>query len=232
VPLAERIATFDEDGTTWVEHPMYTELVFSFDRLVAMAPQHPEWKDSTAFQAVISGDHAAMQKFTLEDLINVVVATHTGVTTDEFDRAAKEWLATARHPRWKRPYTELAYQPMLEVMRYLRANGYKTYIVTGGTQPFVRTFAEPTYGIPPEQIIGTAVTTQFDKTKQGNVLLLNAKMLLNNNYAGKARIFICLHRAGPVRPSQYGRRSADARIHGRRRRRSTGDARVARRRRA
>lgn len=186
VPPADRIATFDEDGTTWVEHPMYTEIVFSLERIVAMAPQHPEWKDLEPFQTVIKGDRAAMQKFSFDDLTKIVVATHTGMSTQEFDAAAKEWLAKAKHPRWNRPYTELVYLPMLEVMSYLRANGYKTYIVTGGTQPFVRAFAEPTYDIPPEQIVGTAVTTKFDPTKHGNDLMLNAKMLLNNNFAGKA----------------------------------------------
>lgn len=186
VPPAERLAAFDEDGTTWVEHPMYTEVVFSLDRLVELAPQHPEWKENKAFQAIIAGDHAAMKQLTKEDLIKILVVTHTGVSTGEFDKAVKDWLAKARDPRWKRPYTELAYLPMLEVMRYLRANGYRTYIVTGGTQPFVRAFAEPTYGIPPEHIIGTAVVTQFDKTRKGNELMLNAKLLINNNYAGKA----------------------------------------------
>jgi phosphoglycolate phosphatase-like HAD superfamily hydrolase len=186
VPPEARIVTFDEDGTTWVEHPMYTEVVFSLDRLVELAPKHPEWKDKQPFKAVITDDKAAMEKFTLDELMEVVVATHTGVTTDEFDKAAKDWIAKAKHPRWKRPYTDLVYQPMLEVMRYLRANGYKTYIVTGGTQPFVRAFAEEAYGIPPEQIVGTAVKTKFTPTKDGNTLILDPKLLLNNNYSGKA----------------------------------------------
>ncbi len=186
VPQEERIATFDEDGTTWVEHPMYTEILFSLDRVVELAPQHPEWKESQPFQSILDGDRAAMDKFTMDDLTKIVVATHTGMSTQEFDAAAKGWLAKAKHPRWNRLYTELAYLPMLEVMRYLRANGYKTYIVTGGTQPFVRAFAEPTYGIPPEQIIGTAVTTKFTPATHANDLVLNAKLLLNNNYAGKA----------------------------------------------
>jgi len=186
VPPAERIATFDEDGTTWVEHPMYTEVVFSLDRMAELAPRHPEWKDVAPFSAVIAHDKAAMSKFTLEDMMKIVVVTHTGVSPQEFDKAAKDWIEKAKDPRWHRPYTELAYQPMLEVMRYLRANGYKTYIVTGGTQPFVRSFAAKTYGIPPEQIIGTTVTTSFDPKKHGNDLTLDAKMLLNNNYAGKA----------------------------------------------
>jgi phosphoserine phosphatase len=186
VSPARRIATFDQDGTTWVEHPMYTEVVFSLDRVVEMAPQHPEWKDKMPFKAVIDRDRAAMEKFTMRDLTEIVVVTHTGVTTDEFDKAAKEWIAKAKHPRWKRPYTDLVYQPMLEVMQYLRANGYKTYIVTGGTQPFVRAFAEKAYGIPPEQIVGTTVRTKFTPTKDGNVIVLDPKLLLNDNNAGKA----------------------------------------------
>jgi hypothetical protein len=144
---------------------------------------------------VIERDREAMAKFKLEELMEIVVATHTGVTTDEFDKVVKEWIAKAKHPRWKRPYTDLVYQPMLEVMRYLRANGYKTYIVTGGTQPFVRAFAQRAYGIPPEQIIGTSVKTKFTPTKDGNEIVLDPKLLLNNNYAGKAEdIFLFLGR--------------------------------------
>src|SRR5262245_31831258 len=186
VPPGERVATFDEDGTTWVEHPMYTEVVFSLDRLVELSTAHPEWKEQQPFKAVIERDRAAMEKFTLDDLMKIVVVTHTGVSTEEFDKAAKAWIAKAKHPRWQRPYTDLVYQPMLEVMRFLRANGYKTYIVTGGTQPFVRAFAEKAYGIPPEQIIGTSVQTKFTPTNGGNVIVLDPKLLLNNNYAGKA----------------------------------------------
>jgi phosphoserine phosphatase len=186
VPPGDRIATFDEDGTTWVEHPFYTEVVFSLDRVFELAGKHPEWKEKHPFKAVIERDRGAMAKFTEKDLIEIVVATHTGVTTDEFDKAVKDWFARAKDARWKRPYTELVYQPMLEVMRYLRANEFKTYIVTGGTQPFVRAFAEQAYGIPPEQIIGTAVRTKFTPTKDGNVIVLDPALLLNNNNAGKA----------------------------------------------
>jgi phosphoglycolate phosphatase-like HAD superfamily hydrolase len=191
----ERIATFDEDGTTWVEHPMYTEVVFSLDRVVELSATHPEWKEKQPFKAVIERDRAALEKFTLADLMEIVVVTHTGVSTEEFDKTVKDWIAKAKHPRWKRPYTDLVYQPMLEVMRYLRANGYKTYIVTGGTQPFVRAFAQQAYGIPPEQIIGTSVKTKFTATKGGNEIVLDPKLLLNNNYAGKAEdIFLFLGR--------------------------------------
>ena len=130
----DRVAVFDEDGTTWVEHPLYTELVFSLDRVVEMAPQHPQWKDVEPFKSVLAGDKAAMAKFAMEDYTKLIAATHTGMTTDDFDKTAKAWMAKARDPRWKRPYTELVYQPMNEVMQYLRDNGFRTYIVTGGTQ--------------------------------------------------------------------------------------------------
>jgi phosphoserine phosphatase len=186
VPPGERIATFDEDGTLWVEHPMYTEVMFSFDRLGGLAKAHPEWKEAMPFKAVLTRDREAMEKLTLDDIMKIVVVTHTGVSPEDFNRAAADWIAGAKDPRWHRPYTELIYQPMVEVMKYLRANGYLTYIVTGGTQPFVRAFAQKTYGIPPEQVIGTTVTTSFDPAKKANDLTLDAKMLLNNNYAGKA----------------------------------------------
>ncbi len=186
VPPEERIATFDEDGTTWVEHPMYTEVMFSIARLEELSNKHPEWKEVMPFKAALMRDRAALGKFALEDYTKIVAVTHTGVSPEQFTQAANDWLAKAKDPRWHRPYTDLAYQPMLEVMHYLRANGYKTYIVTGGTQPFVRSFAQKAYGIPPEQIIGTTVTTTFDPKKHGNDLMLNAKMLLNNNYSGKA----------------------------------------------
>ena len=181
-----RIATFDEDGTMWVEHPVYTEVMFSLDRVVELAPQRPEWKEKQPFKAVIDHDREAIAKLNLPELMEIVVATHTGVTTDEFDKAAKDWIAKAKHPRWKRPYTDLIYQPMLEVMCDPRANGFKTYIVTGGTQPFVRAFAEKAYGIPPEQVIGTSVQSKFTETKDSNTIVLEPKLLLNNNNAGKA----------------------------------------------
>lgn len=183
----DRIVTFDEDGTTWVEHPIYTEVMFSMDRIIELSASHPEWKDKMPFKAIIERDREAMSKFDMKSYMEMIVASHTGVSTDEFNKAAKDWIAKARDPRWKRPYTDLVYQPMLEVMKYLRANGYKTYIVTGGTQPFVRSFAQEAYGIPPEQIIGTSVTTKFTPTEGGNKLMLDPKLLLNNNYAGKAQ---------------------------------------------
>jgi hypothetical protein len=186
VPPGQRFATFDQDGTTWVEHPMYTQMVFAFDRLIALAPQHPEWKTTEPFKTVIAGDKAGMAKFTPKDLEAVFVATHTGMSVEAFQKIAKDWMATAEDPRWHRPYTELIYEPMLEVMADLRANGYRTYIVTGGGQDFVRTYSEAVYGIPPEQIVGSAVATEYTYDKAGaGVLVRPPKLLLNNNFSGK-----------------------------------------------
>ena len=185
VAPAERIATFDEDGTTWVEHPMYTEVVFSLDRVVELAPQHPEWKDVAPFNVVIARDKEAMEKLTLQDLMKIVVVTHTGISPEEFEKVVDDWLAKAAIRVGIGPTRSWLISRCSRLCA-IRANGYKTYIVTGGTQPFVRAFAAKTYGIPSEQIIGTTVTTSFDPKKHQNDLTLDAKMLLNNNYAGKA----------------------------------------------
>ena len=186
VPVGQRFATFDQDGTTWVEHPMYTQVVFTFDRVAALAPQHPEWKTTEPFKTVLAGDKAAMAKFTMKDLMAIFVATQTGMSVEAFQQIARDWLATAKDPRWHRPYTDLIYQPMLEVMKYLRANGYRTYIVTGGGQDFVRVYADQVYGIPPEQIIGSAISTQYTYDKSGaGILMRPPKLLLNNNFSGK-----------------------------------------------
>ncbi|MGA8831901.1 MAG: HAD family hydrolase [Desulfomonilaceae bacterium] len=182
----DRIATFDQDGTTWVEHPIYTQVMFALDQVVEHASKHPEWKEKMPFKAVISHDRAAMEKFTTKDLEQIVFATHTGMTTDVFQAAVKEWIARAKDHRWKRPYTDLVYEPMLEVMRYLRENGYKTYIVTGGGQDFVRAYSKQVYGIPPEQVIGTASVTKYSYGKDGRpILTKEPKLLLNDNFAGK-----------------------------------------------
>jgi hypothetical protein len=186
VPIDRRFATFDQDGTTWVEHPMYTQMVFAFDRVVQLAPQHPEWKTTEPFKSVIAGDKAAMAKLTAKDLEAVFVATHTGMSVEAFQQMAQDWLATAKDPRWHRPYTELIYEPMLEVMKYLRANGYKTYIVTGGGQDFVRTYSEPVYGVAPDKVIGSAVATQYSYNADGQGILMRPpKLLLDNNFSGK-----------------------------------------------
>jgi phosphoglycolate phosphatase-like HAD superfamily hydrolase len=182
----KRFATFDEDGTLWVEHPIYTEVVFTLDRVAALAPQHPAWKSTAPFKAVLARNEAAIAKFTTKDFEALVAATHSGVSVAAFHSIVKDWIASARDARWHRRYTDLAYQPMLEMIRYLRANGFKTYIVTGGGQEFVRSFAEDVYGIPPSQVIGSAGVTTFSYASDGHAILMKSpKLLLNDNLSGK-----------------------------------------------
>src|SRR5215470_6214929 len=160
----ERIATFDNDGTLWVEQPIYTQVTFAIDEVIAMAPKHPEWREKEPFKSILAHDRAAMLKFSIQDFEKVVAVTHSGMTVPQFQEIVKKWLAEAKHPRFKRPYTECVYQPMLELMQYLRNNGFQTYIVTGGGQEFVRSFAEKVYGVPPEQVVGSMgkVKYQYD----------------------------------------------------------------------
>jgi phosphoglycolate phosphatase-like HAD superfamily hydrolase len=186
VPPAERIATFDQDGTLWVEHPMYTQVMYCLERVPAVVKVKPELAKVEPFKTVLSGNREAMAELSMKDLFKILAATLTGMSVDDFNAEVKEWLATAKHPRWKRPYTELVYQPMLEVMQYLRANGYKTYFVTGGGQDFVRVYSEQVYGIPPEQVVGTAGGTKYGYDKSGKPFLTKEpKLLLNDNHAGK-----------------------------------------------
>ena len=186
VPPEDRIATFDQDGTLWVEHPMYTQIVYCLQRVLALAAQKPELKDVEPFKTVLSGDREAASKLPLSDLEKILVATLTGMTTDAFDAEATQWLVSAKHPRWSRPYTDLVYQPMLEVLRYLRDNGFRTYIVTGGGQDFVRLYSERVYGVPPEQVVGTAGATKFGYDTDGKpILIKEPKLLLNDDKAGK-----------------------------------------------
>ncbi len=162
VPPAERIATFDNDGTLWSEQPIYFQLQFAIDRVKQLAPQHPEWKTEQPFKAVLDGDRQTLAKSGMEGLAKLLMASHAGMTTDEFAEIVKDWIQAARHPRFKRPYSELVYQPMLELLEYLRANGFKTYITSGGGVEFMRVFAEEVYGIPPEQVIGSSIKTKFE----------------------------------------------------------------------
>ena len=162
VPAPQRIATFDNDGTLWSEHPMYVQLAFALDRVKAMAPMHPEWKDKQPFKAVLDGDMKALAESGEHGLVELIMVTHAGMTSDEFAKIVTDWLATARHPRFKRPYTELVYQPMLEVLAYLRANGFKTFIVSGGGIEFMRPWSERVYGVPPEQVVGSSIKTRFE----------------------------------------------------------------------
>lgn len=187
VPPEQRIVTFDQDGTLWVEHPMYTQVIYCLERVPAVVKQKPELKDREPFKTVLSGDREAVAKLPMKDLEEILAATLSGMTVEEFSAEVKKWLTTAKHPRWNRPYTELTYQPMLEVLKFLRANSYKTYIVTGGGQDFVRVYAEQVYGIPLEQVIGTAGGTKYGYDKNGKPFLTKEpKLLLNDNDAGKA----------------------------------------------
>jgi phosphoglycolate phosphatase-like HAD superfamily hydrolase len=161
VPPAERIATFDNDGTLWSEEPIYVQLAFALDRVRALAPRHPEWKTTQPFRAVLDGDPKTLAASGEQGLLKLIMATHTGMTTEDFAATVTDWLRTARHPRFERPYTDLVYQPMLELLAFLRANGFKTFIVSGGTVEFIRAWAERVYDIPPEQVIGTTFLTRF-----------------------------------------------------------------------
>ncbi|MGB5831444.1 MAG: haloacid dehalogenase-like hydrolase [Thiohalocapsa sp.] len=186
VPPEERIATFDQDGTLWVEHPMYSQVVYCLDRVPAVVKAKPELAKVEPFKTVLSGDREAIAKLPMDDLMKILAATLTGMSVDEFKAEAEKWLATAKNARWDRPYTGLTYLPMQEVLGYLRANGYKTYIVTGGGQDFVRVYSERVYGIPPEQVVGTAGATKYGYRKDGTPFLTKEpKLLLNDNNAGK-----------------------------------------------
>ena len=162
VPVAERIATFDNDGTLWIEKPMYVQLAFALDRVKAMAPEHPEWKDQEPFKSALEGDLNAVLAGGEHALLKLVMVSHAGMTTKAFPKVVQTWLATAKHPRFNRHYTDLVYQPMLELLTYLRANGFKTYIVSGGGIEFMRPWTEKVYGIPPEQVIGSSIKTKFE----------------------------------------------------------------------
>jgi phosphoglycolate phosphatase-like HAD superfamily hydrolase len=189
VPPEERIATFDQDGTLWVEHPMYTQVMYVLERVPALVKAKPELAKVAPFSTVLEilkGDRAAIAKLTMPDLEKLLAATSTGMSVDTFAAEAKKWLAEAKDPRWKKPYTELTYLPMQEVLKFLRANGYRTFIVTGGGQDFVRVYSNATYGIPPEQVVGSAGGTKYGYGKDGKPFLTKEpKLLLNDNNAGK-----------------------------------------------
>jgi len=185
VPQPERIAVFDNDGTLWAEQPMYFQAFFIFDRIKALAPQHPEWKDKEPFASVLKGDVKSALAGGEYALVEMAMATHAGTTTEEFDTIVKDWLATARHPTTKRPYTEMVYQPMLELLAYLRANGFKTFIVSGGGIEFMRPWTEKIYGIPPEQVVGSSIETKFELRDGKPVLVRLPEMNFIDDGAGK-----------------------------------------------
>jgi len=186
VPPDQRIATFDQDGTLWVEHPIYTQLLYCLDRVPAVAKQKPELAGVEPFKTVLSGHREAIANLSMDDLLKIVAATLTGMTVEQFQNEVKNWLASAKDPRWKRSFTELTYLPMQELLRYLRANGYKTYIVTGGGQDFVRVYSQQVYGIPPEQVVGSEGAAKYGYDKSGKpILIKEPKLLLNDDHAGK-----------------------------------------------
>jgi phosphoglycolate phosphatase-like HAD superfamily hydrolase len=186
VPPAERIATFDQDGTLWVEHPMYSQVVYCLERVPAVVEKKPELRNVEPFKTVLSGNREAIAKHSKDDLFKILAATLTGMSVDTFHDEVDKWIGEAKDPRWKRPYTDLTYLPMKEVLEYLRANGFKTYIVTGGGQDFVRDYSERVYGIPPEQVVGTAGGTKYGYDASGKPFLTKEpKLLLNDNDAGK-----------------------------------------------
>jgi len=185
VAPADRIAVFDNDGTLWSEQPAYFQLLFAIDRVKALAPKHPEWKTKQPFKAVLEGDMKALAAAGEKGILELVMATHTGMTTDQFAAVVKDWLATARHPRLARPYTDLVYQPMLEALAYLRANGFKTYIVSGGGVEFVRVFSEARYGIPPEQVVGSSVRTKYEVRDGKPVIVRLPEIDFIDDKAGK-----------------------------------------------
>jgi len=162
VPPAQRIAVFDNDGTLWAEQPMYVQAFFVFDRIKALAPQHPEWKDREPFASVLKGDLKAALAGGDKALLEMVMATHAGMTTQEFEKIVNDWISTAQHPQTGKRFAEMTYQPMLELLQYLRASGFQTFIVSGGGIEFMRPWAEQVYGIPPEQIIGSSIKTKFE----------------------------------------------------------------------
>ena len=185
VEPSKRIATFDNDGTLWVEHPMYTQLRFALDRVKELAPQHPEWKSKQPFKAVLENNLEELAKAGEKGLMQIFMETHSGMTTEEFEKTVTKWLETAKHPRFKKPYTDCIYQPMLELLEYLRANGFKTFIVSGGGVEFMRPWTEKIYGVPPEQVIGSSIKTKFEITKGRPALVRLPEISFIDDKAGK-----------------------------------------------
>jgi phosphoglycolate phosphatase-like HAD superfamily hydrolase len=186
IPAEQRIATFDNDGTLWCEQPVYVQVAFAVDRIKAMAPQHPEWKTTQPFKAILDKDMKALAASGEKGLLQVVAATHSSMTTDEFSKTVVEWIASARHSRFNRPYTDLVYQPMLELLAYLRANGFKTFVVSGGGVEFMRPWTEKVYGIPPEQVVGSSGVVKFEiGTDSKPVLLKTARIEFVDDGPGK-----------------------------------------------
>ncbi|MDH5274790.1 MAG: haloacid dehalogenase-like hydrolase [Gammaproteobacteria bacterium] len=185
VPPAERIAVFDNDGTLWAEQPVYFQLAFALDRVKALTPQHPEWKEKEPFASLLRGDLKAALAGGEHAILEILMASHAGLTTDDFEAIVRQWLATARHPKTGRLYTGMVYQPMLELLAYLRANGYKTFIVSGGGVEFLRVFAEEVYGIPPEQVVGSSIRAKYEVHNGKPLITRLAEIDFINDKAGK-----------------------------------------------
>ncbi len=185
VPAAERIATFDNDGCLWAERPVYFQALFAFDRVKALAPEHPEWQEQEPFASVLRGDAKAALAGGEKALLELVMATHAGMTSEEFEAVVLDWLATARHPTTGRKYTEMVYQPMLELLAYLRASGFKTFIVSGGGIEFMRPWAEEVYGVPPEQVVGSSVKTKYEVRDGAPVIVRLPELNFIDDKAGK-----------------------------------------------
>lgn len=213
VPISERIATFDNDGNLWAEQPMYAQLFFAADRIKALAPQHPEWQTEEPFASLLKGDVKAVIAGGMKSVAEIIMASHAGMTTEEFKDIVTQWMASARHPMTQRPYTEMVYQPMLELLTYLRANDFKTFIVSGGGIEFMRPWAESVYGIPPEQVIGSSIKTEFIM-KDGNPVLMRlpevdfiddkeGKPIGINSHIGRRPIFASGNSDGDLPMLQY-----------------------------
>ena len=185
VPPEQRIATFDNDGTLWVEQPMYVQLAFVLDRVKQLAPDHPEWKNTQPFKGVLEGNVKAVAATGEKGLVQMMAVTHAGMSVEQFHKIVSDWLATAQHPRFKRPYTDCVYQPMLELLAYLRANGFKTFIVSGGGVEFMRPWAEKVYGIPPEQVIGSSIKTRLQVVDGRPELIRLPEINFNDDKDGK-----------------------------------------------
>ena len=185
LPAPKRIAVFDNDGTLWAEQPLYFQLIYAIDRIKELAPKHPEWREKEPFASVLKGDTKTALGSGKEGLIKMIAATHSGMSTEDFERAVSDWLGTARHPKTGRPYNEMVYQPMLELLAYLRSSGYKTFIVSGGGIDFMRVFAEETYGIPPEQVVGSSVSAKYEVRDGKPVIIKTTDSFFIDDKAGK-----------------------------------------------
>ena len=225
VPPAERIATFDNDGTLWTEQPVYFQLAFAFDRIKALAPKHPEWKTKQPFKALLDRDMGRVGAAGEKGLLELMAASHTGVSTEEFSKAVLDWTANARHPRFNRPYTELVYQPMLELLAYLRANGFKTFVVSGGGIEFMRPWMEKVYGIPPEQVVGSSGAVKFQADGNGRPELMKVakvefiddgpgKPVGINRFIGRRPIFAFGNSDGDLQMLQWTMAGTGARFAG------------------